>query len=182
MTDSDRPTTDPGPHRPPPRRRLGQPRTPTPRRYRSDRRDPAAARLGHATPEPRALGRRRRVDRPGRRRSPALATLVLTSSQPSSVVLGLRPDGQRRLRRAPPRPARRPAPEGRRVPSKFPGFADQAALETKLDEVLDRLVSEGDRRQADVHERHQAVVRRPARVRGRTDPGRRRPTASLGGR
>ena len=27
--------------------------------------------------------------------------------------------------------------------SKFPGFADQAALDTKLDEVLDRLVGEG---------------------------------------
>src|SRR5258708_554573 len=27
--------------------------------------------------------------------------------------------------------------------SKFPGFADQAALDTKLDEVLDRLVADG---------------------------------------
>jgi hypothetical protein len=73
----------------------------------------------------------------------ALATLVLTSSTPTSVVLGYVPTdsvayGEVRLDL--------PGDQRQKVGqflSKFPGFADQAALETKLDEVLDRLVSEG---------------------------------------
>ena len=74
----------------------------------------------------------------------------------------------RGVRRGPPRPARRPA---RRPPArssrKFPGFADQAALETKLDEVLDQLVKDATERRADLHDGHQAVVRRRARVQRR---------------
>jgi hypothetical protein len=73
----------------------------------------------------------------------ALATLVLTSSTPTSAVLGYVPTdsvayGEVRLDL--------PGDQRQKVGqflSKFPGFADQAALETKLDEVLDRLVSEG---------------------------------------
>lgn len=72
----------------------------------------------------------------------ALAVIVLTSSTPSSVVLGYVPTdsvayGEMRLDL--------PGDQRQKVGqflSKFPGFADQAALETKLDEVLDRLISE----------------------------------------
>jgi hypothetical protein len=72
-----------------------------------------------------------------------LATLVLTSSQTTSVVLGYVPTdsvayGEVRL----DLPGDQRQEVGKFL-SKFPGFADQAALETKLDEVLDRLVSEG---------------------------------------
>ena len=73
----------------------------------------------------------------------ALATLVLTSSSPTSAVLGYVPTdsiayGEVRLDL--------PGDQRQKVGqflAKFPGFADQAALETKLDEVLDRLISEG---------------------------------------
>ena len=72
-----------------------------------------------------------------------LATLVLTSSQTTSAVLGYVPTdsvayGEVRL----DLPGDQRQELGKFL-SKFPGFADQAALETKLDEVLDRLVSEG---------------------------------------
>ena len=70
-----------------------------------------------------------------------LATLVLTSSQTTSAVLGYVPTdsvayGEVRLDL--PGDQRQEVGE---FLSKFPGFADQAALETKLDEVLDRLGS-----------------------------------------
>ena len=72
-----------------------------------------------------------------------LATFVLTSSQTTSAVLGYVPTdsvayGEVRL----DLPGDQRQEVGKFL-SKFPGFADQAALETKLDEVLDRLVSEG---------------------------------------
>ena len=51
--------------------------------------------------------------------------------------------------------------------AKFPGFADQAALDTKLDEVLDRLVSEATDGEQTYTRGHQAVVRRRARVQRR---------------
>jgi uncharacterized protein DUF3352 len=71
-----------------------------------------------------------------------LITLSLTGSSPRSVVLGYVPAdstmyGELRLDL--------PGDQRQKVGqflSKFPGFADQAALETKLDEVLDRLTSE----------------------------------------
>ena len=71
--------------------------------------------------------------------SAAVAALI-TSGATASTVLGYVPAGSAGLRRGPPRPAGRPAPGGRRVPPEFPGFADQAALEGKLDEVLDEFV------------------------------------------
>ena len=72
----------------------------------------------------------------------ALAALVLTGSSPAPDVLGYVPDdsvmyGEVRLDF--------PGDQRQKVGeflAKFPGFADQAALETKLDEVLDRLFSE----------------------------------------
>jgi hypothetical protein len=74
-----------------------------------------------------------------------LATFVLTSSQTTSAVLGYVPTdsvayGELRLDL--------PGDQRQQVGaflSKFPGFADQAALDSKLDEVLDRLVSEGSK-------------------------------------
>jgi hypothetical protein len=72
-----------------------------------------------------------------------LAALVLTSSQTTSVVLGYVPTDSvayGELRLDLPGDQRQEVGE---FLSKFPGFADQAALDSKLDEVLDRLVSEG---------------------------------------
>ena len=71
-----------------------------------------------------------------------LATFALTSSKSTSVVLGYVPTdsvayGELRLDL--------PGDQRQNVGaflSKFPGFADQAALDSKLDEVLDRLVGQ----------------------------------------
>ena len=71
-----------------------------------------------------------------------LITLSLTASAPSSVVLGYVPAdstmyGEVRLDL--------PGDQRQKVGqflSKFPGVADQATLDTKLDEVLDRMTSE----------------------------------------
>ena len=72
-----------------------------------------------------------------------LATFALTSTKSTSVVLHYVPTdsvayGELRLDL--------PGDQRQNVGaflSKFPGFADQAALDTKLDEVLDRLVGQG---------------------------------------
>ena len=72
----------------------------------------------------------------------AIATLSLTGSSPTSTVAGYVPTesvayGELRL----DLPGDQRGEVGEFL-SKFPGFADQAALDTKLDEVLDRLLSE----------------------------------------
>jgi hypothetical protein len=72
-----------------------------------------------------------------------LAAFALTSSKSTSVVLGYVPTdsvayGELRL----DLPGDQRQNLGAFL-SKFPGFADQAALDTKLDEMLDRLVGEG---------------------------------------
>ena len=72
----------------------------------------------------------------------AIATLSLTGSSPTSTVAGYVPADSLaygELRLDLPGDQRQEVGE---FLSKFPGFADQAALETKLDEVLDRLLSE----------------------------------------
>jgi hypothetical protein len=72
----------------------------------------------------------------------AVATLVLTSSSTTSTVLGYVPAqsvAYGELRLDLPGDQRQNVAE---FLSKFPGFADQAALDTKIDEVLDRLVSD----------------------------------------
>lgn len=71
------------------------------------------------------------------------AVLNLTGASPAATVAGYIPDdsvmyGEVRL----DLPGDQRAEIGEFL-SKFPGFADQAALDTKIDEVLDRLVSEG---------------------------------------
>jgi hypothetical protein len=73
----------------------------------------------------------------------AAITLALTGASPTATVLGYVPAdsvmyGEVRLDL--PGDQRREVGE---FLAHFPGFADQAALDTKLDEVLDRLVSEG---------------------------------------
>ena len=73
----------------------------------------------------------------------AIATLSLTGSSPASTVVGYVPADSAaygELRLDLPGDQRQEVGE---FLSKFPGFADQAALDTKLDEVLDRLLSEG---------------------------------------
>src|SRR5688572_26520493 len=68
--------------------------------------------------------------------------LTLTGSSPTSTVAGYVPADSAaygELRLDLPGDQRQEVGE---FLSKFPGFADQAALETKLDEVLDRLLSE----------------------------------------
>lgn len=70
------------------------------------------------------------------------AALLLTGTSPAATVMGYVPAdsvmyGEVRLDL--------PGDQEREIGeflSKFPGFADQAALDTKLDEVLDRLISE----------------------------------------
>jgi hypothetical protein len=72
-----------------------------------------------------------------------LAAIALTSSKSTSAVLGYVPTDSvayGELRLDLPGDQRQEVGE---FLSKFPGFADQAALDTKLDEILDRLVSEG---------------------------------------
>ncbi|MBA2701460.1 MAG: DUF3352 domain-containing protein [Chloroflexi bacterium] len=72
----------------------------------------------------------------------ALATVVLTGAAPAATVVGYVPAnsvmyGEVRLDL--------PGDQRQHVGaflSKFPGFADQAALDTKLDEMLDRIVGE----------------------------------------
>jgi Protein of unknown function (DUF3352) len=72
----------------------------------------------------------------------AAAALMLTGASPAATVMGYVPSdsvmyGEIRLDL--------PGDQKREIGeflSKFPGFADQAALDTKLDEVLDRLVSD----------------------------------------
>ena len=72
----------------------------------------------------------------------AIATLSLTGASPASTVVGYVPADSvayGELRLDLPGDQRQEVGE---FLSKFPGFADQAALESKLDEVLDRLLSE----------------------------------------
>ncbi|MGK2850183.1 MAG: DUF3352 domain-containing protein [Candidatus Limnocylindrales bacterium] len=71
------------------------------------------------------------------------AALVLTGASPTATVTGYVPAdsvmyGEVRL----DLPGDQRAQIGEFL-AKFPGFADQAALDTKLDEVLDRLLSDG---------------------------------------
>ena len=101
----------------------------------------------------------------------AIATLSLTGSSPTSTVAGYVPADSvayGELRLDLPGDQRQEVGE---FLSKFPGFADQAALETKLDEVLDRLLSESTDGKQTYSARHQAVVRRRARLRDGTAPG-----------
>jgi hypothetical protein len=146
MTDFDRPTTEPAPGQPssppaspPPTSGVGTETTAVP-----------VATQPIAAPEAATTGRK-----PSRTRwfvaagaialvilATILITLSLTASAPRSVVLGYVPAGSTMYGEV-----RLDLPGDQRQKvgqflSKFPGFADQAALDTKLDEVLDRMTSE----------------------------------------
>ena len=153
----------------------GRARPPRPRRPSSTR---SPGRPGPSRPA-RSCRRRRRVAAvasAGRSASPssrssslasaAVAALV-TGQSSTSTVLGYVPAdtivyGEVRL----DLPGDQRAAVGEFL-SKFPGFADQAALDTKLDEVLDQLVKDATERRTVLHHRHQAVVRRRARLQRR---------------
>jgi hypothetical protein len=151
MTDHDRPTADPGGTSTP----AGMPApgsTPAPISHESDT---------AAVPVPtEAIAPPAKPDKPRQSRArwfaatgllalivvaTATATLVLTSTQTTSTVLGYVPSGSvayGELRLDLPGDQRQKVAQ---FLSKFPGFADQAALDDKLDEVLDRLIGEGSK-------------------------------------
>ena len=86
----------------------------------------------------------------------AVATLSLTGASPTSTVVGYVPADSvayGELRLDLPGDQRQEVGE---FLSKFPGFADQAALDNKLDEVLDRLLR--DQLQAHLHARASLVA------------------------
>ena len=115
------------------------------------------------------LGRGDR-DRRGRPRRLGRGRRALTNSASQSTVLGYVPAGIDRLRRGPPRPARRPAPGRRRVPVQVPGLPRPGRARHEARRDPRPVHQEGDERQADVHGRHQAVVRGRGRADGRTAP------------
>jgi hypothetical protein len=100
-----------------------------------------------AGPDPRRAGRARWIVALAVCGAVAVGTVFavmnLTGASPAATVAGYVPNdsvmyGEVRL----DLPGDQRAEIGEFL-SKFPGFADQAALDTKIDEVLDRLVSEG---------------------------------------
>ena len=144
-------------------------------------------RLADPTPPPRRAGRRlgasrarRRPRRPPPRRrvrwAVALAVVALvvgTSAAVAALITGRVADATV-LGYVPARHDRRTARSGSTCPatsarpsaqflSKFPGFADQAALETQARRGPRPARQGRDRTAADLHDRHQAVVRRRAR-------------------
>jgi Protein of unknown function (DUF3352) len=150
MTDIERPTTDPTPGQPASVTPTSSPPSPPTTGVETETTSVPVATQPIAAPEASTT-----APRPSRTRwfvaaaaialviaATALITLSLTASAPSSAVLGYVPAdstmyGEVRLDL--------PGDQRQKVGqflSKFPGFADQAALETKLDEVLDRLTSE----------------------------------------
>jgi hypothetical protein len=139
MTDSQRPTTDPtGPNGPSAQLSPDSETTAVP--------VPTTTIESPASPPKSRQGRVRAFAAMGLIglvvASTAVATLVLTSSSTTSTVLGYVPAesvAYGELRLDLPGDQRQNVAE---FLSHFPGFADQAALDTKLDEVLDRLVSE----------------------------------------
>ena len=125
--------------------------TPSRRHTRSDAGRCRAATGAGVTPGRRSRPRRRAGRRPARCAVAAIVVAVagLADASRSSDVAGdvdrprLRPADSvayGELRLDLPGDQRQEVGE---FLSKFPGFADQAALDTKLDEVLDRLVAEG---------------------------------------
>ena len=183
--DPDRPR-----RRPIRRRRPADPSAPpTPPTAAAVRRRPPVAGAGRGTGRP---ARRRPPAQPrsaGRSRIAVVALVVArvgrgrgAAHRPVGPRDGprLRPGQHRRLRRGPPRPARRPAPGRRRVPVEVPGLRRPGrardASSTRSSTTWSATPSNGD---ADVHDRHQAVVRRRARVQRRAAAARpRRSTAT----
>ena len=102
----------------------------------------------------------------------AAVAAVITGRSTQATVLGYVPDNTvsyTEVRLDLPGDQRRAVGE---FLSKFPGFADQSALESKLDQVLDDLRQGRHGRYADLHDRYQAVVRWRARPGARAAPAR----------
>ena len=104
-------------------------------------------------PRPRCVGGRRRA--PHRPRRPDRPSSATSPRTPSMYM------------RAPARPARRPAPGRRRVPLEVPGLRRPGRARDQARRGPRRSRPRGDRQPADLHRRHQAVVRRRARVQHR---------------
>ena len=115
-----------------------------------------------------ALGRRAR----GRRRSSLGATVAVAAPAHRRHVAGhrapLRPGGHRSSTASFGWTCRATSAQAAgEFLSKFPGFADQAALDTKLDEALDQLIGDETDGKQTFTRGHQALVRRRVRLRGR---------------
>ena len=188
MTDFERPVPRPGDRRRPTttcdrgagaadRHDAARPRA-APRRRRPGR-----------APQPRPLARAPAWSSRSSSASTAVATLSLTGASPTVHGRRLRPGRQRRVRRAAPRPARRPAPGGRRVPEQVPGLRrpGRPRHQARRGPRPAARPRSTDGKQT-YTARHQAVVRRRARrsrwARCRRtdgasrDPPTRRPTAA----
>ena len=150
-------------------------RTMSPGRLRSGRREWRSLR-----PSPRrsrALGGRPRDRRPhprhdgGRRRDHHRPIGRLDRHR-------LRPGEHHDVHGGPARPARRPAPGHRRVPPEVPGLQRPGRARHQARRGPRRPGPRRDRQPADLHRRHQAVVRRRARVQHGTAAARSGPQGS----
>ena len=154
-----------------------------PRRVRAGRRrspgDGAASGTQPGRPSRRPLGdrprrrgprdRRDRRDRRPRQRPPDAVDRRRLHAGGHGPVHGI-----------PARPAGRPARRRwRRSCPPFPGFDDQAPIDTKLDEMFDRILAAATRERADLHGRHRPVVRRHRRHGQRCAQIRRMPAVGM---
>ena len=117
-----------------------------------------------------ALVDRRPGRRLGRRRRRAAHRRVGHAVGPR-----LDPERQRHLRRGPARPPRQPAGRARQGPQRVPGLRRPGRVPDQDQRGPRPARRQGVRRQAELHGRHPALVRRPARRQRRTpaDRGRR---------
>ena len=137
------------------------------RRHRAGR-----GRVAEEGPQPAQVDRRARRRRPGRRLRGGGAVL-LTGASGTPSVLAWTPDesvAYTELRLD--LPGNQQA-ELAKVVSAFPGFDDQAAFPTKINEILDQLVGARVRRQAELHGRHRSrgSAASSASASGRSRPG-----------
>ena len=94
----------------------------------------------------------------------AAVAAIITGRSAGSTVLGYVPANTIDVRGGPARPARRPAPGRRRVPPEVPGLQRPGRARHQARRGPRRPGPRGDRQRADLHRRHQAVVRRRARL------------------
>ncbi len=127
---------------------------------------------GHTTRQAAAQGRPRALGgQPRRRRTRHRRLGGRRSHHHRSVVdrcrPRLRPGRHDRLRGGPPRPARRPARRGRRIPVQVPGFRRPGRARHQARRGA-RPAGQGRHQQrTDLYGQHQALVRRRARVQRR---------------
>ena len=107
----------------------------------------------------------------------AAGAVLLTGALGHAVGPRLDPGRQRHLRRGPARPPRQPAGRAGQGPQRLPGLRRPGRVPDQDQRGPRPARRQGVRRQAELHGRHRAVVRRPARRQRRT-PADRRPTPS----